>query len=183
MIFLKNLEDISVEALKSNEYYIKKLEEAKKIIKEKIFTMTSKEEQLKYLQEEKTRCTLLKETNNGVAIIALIISLISLITIILLSVLKENVVFLILWLIGIVTLIGALVVFFVINKNSSKVKYSIMIMAYEDVEQRIKGNSISGFTNEQLKQMLNTINQEVSLIQEQLKLIYGLQQEKNNRKK
>ncbi|CAI3591625.1 hypothetical protein CNEO3_280020 [Clostridium neonatale] len=32
---MKKVEDISAEALKSNEYYVKKLDEAKKLVKQK----------------------------------------------------------------------------------------------------------------------------------------------------
>lgn len=179
---MKNVEDISVEALKSNDYYVKKLDEAKKLVKQKVFSMSTKEEQLNYVEEEKTRYKLLKENNNGLLVTALIVSIISLITIILLGVLKENIVFLILWIVGIVILLGSIITFFIINYNHSKIKYSIMIMAYEEVERKIRGNAGAGFENDQLKKSLDAINREVELVQDQLKLIYGLQKEINNRK-
>lgn len=179
---MKNVEDISVEALKSNDYYVKKLDEAKKLVKQKVFSMSTKEEQLNYVEEEKTRYKLLKENNNGLLATALIVSIISLITIILLGVLKENIVFLILWIVGIVILLGSIITFFIINYNHSKIKYSIMIMAYEEVERKIRGNAGAGFENDQLKKSLDAINREVELVQDQLKLIYGLQKEINNRK-
>lgn len=179
---MKNVEDISVEALKSNDYYVKKLDEAKKLVKQKVFSMSTKEEQLNYVEEEKTRYKLLKENNNGLLVTALIVSIISLITIILLGVLKENIVFLILWIVGIVILLGSIITFFIINYNHSKIKYSIMIMAYEEVEGKIRGNAGAGFENDQLKKSLDAINREVELVQDQLKLIYGLQKEINNRK-
>lgn len=182
MIFLKNVEDISVEALKSNDYYVKKLDEAKKIVKQKVFSMSTKEEQLNYVEEEKTRYKLLKENNNGLLVTALIVSIISLITVILLGVLKENIVFLILWIVGIIILLGSIIIFFILNYNHSKIKYSIMIMAYEEVERKIRGNAGAGFENDQLKKSLDAINREVELVQDQLKLIYGLQKEINNRK-
>lgn len=179
---MKNVEDISVEALKSNDYYVKKLDEAKKIVKQKVFSMSTKEEQLNYVEEEKTRYKLLKENNNGLLVTALIVSIISLITVILLGVLKENIVFLILWIVGIIILLGSIIIFFIINYNHSKIKYSIMIMAYEEVERKIRGNAGAGFENDQLKKSLDAINREVELVQDQLKLIYGLQKEINNRK-
>lgn len=182
MIFLKNVEDISVEALKSNDYYVKKLDEAKKIVKQKVFSMSTKEEQLNYVEEEKTRYKLLKENNNGLLVTALIVSIISLITVILLGVLKKNIVFLILWIVGIIILLGSIIIFFILNYNHSKIKYSIMIMAYEEVERKIRGNAGAGFENDQLKKSLDAINREVELVQDQLKLIYGLQKEINNRK-
>lgn len=182
MIFLKNVEDISVEALKSNDYYVKKLDEAKKLVKQKVFSMSTKEEQLNYVEEEKTRYKLLKENNNGLLVTALIVSIISLITVILLGVLKENIVFLILWIVGIIILLGSIIIFFILNYNHSKIKYSIMIMAYEEVERKIRGNAGAGFENDQLKKSLDAINREVELVQDQLKLIYGLQKEINNRK-
>ncbi len=179
---MKNVEDISVEALKSNDYYVKKLDEAKKIVKQKVFSMSTKEEQLNYVEEEKTRYKLLKENNNGLLVTALIVSIISLITVILLGVLKENIVFLILWIVGIIILLGSIIIFFILNYNHSKIKYSIMIMAYEEVERKIRGNAGAGFENDQLKKSLDAINREVELVQDQLKLIYGLQKEINNRK-
>lgn len=179
---MKNVEDISVEALKSNDYYVKKLDEAKKLVKQKVFSMSTKEEQLNYVEEEKTRYKLLKENNNGLLVTALIVSIISLITVILLGVLKENIVFLILWIVGIIILLGSIIIFFILNYNHSKIKYSIMIMAYEEVERKIRGNAGAGFENDQLKKSLDAINREVELVQDQLKLIYGLQKEINNRK-
>ena len=179
---MKNVEDISVEALKSNEYYVKKLDEVKKIVKQKVFSMSTKEEQLEYVECEKNRCKLLKENNNGLLIIALMVSIISLITFILLGVLKENIVFLILWVIGITILLGSIITFFIISYNHSKIKYTIMIMAYEEVERKIRGNAGYGLENDQLKKSLDAINREVELVQDQLKLIYGLQKEINDRK-
>lgn len=184
MIFLKDIENISVEALKSNEDYIKKLDEAKKIIKQKVFLMSTNEEKLKYIQEEKTRCKLLKEKNKGLLISALVVSFIALITVVLLGMVKQNLIFFIIWIIAIAILIGSLVIFYIINHNHSKIKYTIMIMAYEEVERKVKNNSEElSQQNNQFRQEFYDIKQEIEMVKQQLKLIYGLQKELKELKK
>ena len=117
--------DIKIDALKNNEDYHKALEQAKEKIKSKVLSMSTKEEQIRFVQEEKNRYKLLKETDNTHLTIALIIAVCALISIILLSLLKSNIILLILWLIAIVILIVAVTFVMIMSNNSKRINYTI----------------------------------------------------------
>ena len=182
---MKSVDDIKIDALKSNEYYNEILNEAKEIIKQKVLSMNTKDEQLKYVSEEKVRYMLLKDSNKNYSLVALIIGIVSLISIILLSVLKDNIIFFVLWLLGIVILIGAVAAFAVVNLNGNSIKYTISLMAYEDIEEKLRKGTINKSNDEEakLKQMMESIRESVEVMQEQLKMIYVLQKEEKTKKR
>lgn len=181
---MKNIEDIKIEALKSNEYYNDALDKVKELIKQNVLSMSTKEEQIKYVLEEKNRYRLLKENKKSYSLVALIIAISSLVSVILLNILKENIVFFVLWLLAIVILISAVTLYIVMILNANNIKYTIILMAYEEIEKKLN-NGVETTDNEQhLKKMVESVKGSVEVIEEQLKMIYTLQKEgsRNNKK-
>lgn len=174
---MKNIEDIKIEALKSNEYYNDALDKVKELIKQNVLSMSTKEEQIKYVLEEKNRYRLLKENKKSYSLVALIIAISSLVSVILLDILKENIVFFVLWLLAIVILISAVTLYIVMILNANNIKYTIILMAYEEIEKKLN-NGVETTDNEQhLKKMVESLKGSVEIIEEQLKMIYTLQKE------
>lgn len=181
---MKNIEDIKIEALKSNEYYNDALDKVKELIKQNVLSMSTKEEQIKYVLEEKNRYRLLKENKKSYSLVALIIAISSLVSVILLNILKENIVFFVLWLLAIVILISVAASYIVMSLNANNIKYTIILMAYEEIEKKLN-NGVETTDNEQhLKKMVESLKGSVEVIEEQLKMIYTLQKEgsRNNKK-
>lgn len=181
---MKNIEDIKIEALKSNEYYNDALDKVKELIRQNVLSMSTKEEQIKYVLEEKNRYRLLKESKKGYSLVALIIAISSLVSVILLNILKDNIVFFVLWLLAIVILISAAASYIVMSLNANSIKYTIILMAYEEIEKKLN-NGIETTDNEKhLKSMVESLKESVEVIEEQLKMIYTLQKEasRNNKK-
>ncbi len=179
---MNSIEDIKIDALKSNEYYSQALKKVKDNIKSKILSMQTKEEKLMYIQEEKARYMLLRDINNSYMGITLVVAVCSLLSVILLNLLKDNIIFLVLWILAITILLGAVITSIMLNINGKKIKYTIFIMAYEEIENRLKnGTDISG-TEAAMAKRIDTLKDSMDVIEEQLKMIYVLQKESRKKK-
>ncbi len=180
---MSGIEDIKIDALKSNENYNNTLNRVKEKIKSKVLAMSTKEEQIQYVQQEKNRYKLLKETDNTYVTIAMITALCALISVILLNVLKSNIVFLVLWLVALVILLGAVISGLLLSTNGKKIKYTILIMAYEEIQNKIENGTEVDTSEVVITKRIDALKDAINVVEDQLRMIYALQKESNKKNK
>lgn len=180
---MSEIEEVNSDALKNNEYYNRSLEKTKTRIKEKVFAMSTKDEQIKYVEEEITRVKLLKETQNIHITIAIIVAVCGLISFILLNLLRSSLVFFVLWLVALTVLIGAVASIILLSVNEKNIKCTITLMAYEEIKSKLEsGAEAVEVKASPLEKKIDLLKESVDMVEDQLRMIYALQRESAKKK-
>ena len=156
--------------IEEKEYaYEKNIRQAKKSLKRKILSMSSKEEQLSFIKEEKIKYIMLKESSNTSSIVGIIICFAVMFIDLFLFGNSSKILIKILAFV-IIGISAGVAGYLVSNMNDLKIKYTSVIMLLENFEEKITGSMWKSDSAYEMKKKIDDLQYDIKVLSEQTKI-------------
>ncbi|MBE6051183.1 MAG: hypothetical protein E7214_11170 [Clostridium sp.] len=164
----EDLED-EVPMIRKEHEYEKNIRQIRRVIKRQLLRMSTKEEKLDFLREEKIKYTMLKENSSTSALIEIVICFTTMFVDLLLFGSTESIILKILSFL-ILGAASGVAGYLISNMNVIKSKYTSVLMLLDNLEDKISGSMWQSDTAYEMQKKIDDLQYDIKLLSEQMKI-------------